>query len=510
VTAPQPAVAAVADPSDVPWRRLDKRMLAIRPVNALFRAAIPLLVVLFGSRGASQEWIGLGGAGVVVFAGMAHWFTTRYRIGPTQVQLVTGLLRRRRLAVPIDRIRSVDVTASPLHRLLGVAIVKVGTGRQGGGRDDELALDAVSAAEAVRLRDELLHRRDVASGHATEDSPAASTVPETVIARFDPSWLRYAPFTLSGLVTAGTIVGFGANFANEARVDLGRLGPLRSATQQLEQAPLALAVTVGALLLLVLVSLLSVGGYLVAFWNFTLTRHPGGTLHVQRGLLTTRAVSLEERRLRGAEIGEPLLLRSAGGARATAIATGLTGGRGRQGGSELLLPPAPAREAHRVVAEVLRGSDPTVTPLRRHGPAARRRRYVRALTAAIVVIAVLHALHRWAGLPNWPWQLALLLLPVAVLLAADRYRNLGHALTPAHLVGRTGSVVRETYALRRDGIIGWRLHQTLFQRRAGLVTLVATTAGGRSAYEVPDVEEAVGIALADEAVPGLLAPFVVR
>jgi putative membrane protein len=484
-------------------------MLAIRPVQALTRAAIPLVVVLFGSRGASQEWIGLIGASVVIVAGMAHWFTTRYRIGPAQVQLVTGLLRRRHLAVPLDRIRSVDVTASPLHRLLGVAVVKVGTGRQGGGRNDELALDAVSAAEAVRLREELLHRRDAASGHVTEGATDTPAAPETVIARFDPRWLRYAPFTLSGLITAGAIVGFGGQFVNEARLDLSQLGPLRSATQQLQQAPLALAVAVIAVGLLLLVSLLSLGGYLVAFWNFSLTRHPGGTLHVQRGLLTTRAVSLEERRLRGAEISEPLLLRSVGAARATAIATGLGGG-GKEGGSELLLPPAPVAEAHRVVAEVLGRSDPTATPLRRHGPAARRRRYVRALAGAVVVIAVLHALHRWAGLPSWPWHAALLLIPVTVLLAADRYRNLGHALSDAHLVGRTGSLVRHTYALQRDGIIGWRLHQTFFQRRAGLVTLVATTAGGRSAYEVPDVPEAVGIALADDAVPGLLTPFVTR
>jgi putative membrane protein len=259
--------------------------------------------------------------------------------------------------------------------------------------------------------------------------------------------------------------------------------------------------------LLSVISLLSIAGYLLAYWNFTLTRHPGGTLHVHRGLLTTRAVSLEERRLRGVQLTEPLLLRLARGARTDAIATGLSGRREGRGG-ELLLPPAPRAEAHRVAAAVLREADPTTARLRKHGPGARRRRYFRALAGVGVMVAALAAADLSGVLPSWPWVVALIVLaPVAAGLAADRYRNLGHTLTGSYLVGRTGAVVRDTFALRRDGIIGWRFHQSFFQRRAGLATVVATTAGGSSAYAVPDVPEPVGVRLADEAVPGLLTPF---
>jgi putative membrane protein len=488
-----------------PWRRLDPKMLAIRPLQALFRAAIPLGVVLIAqSNGGSQPWWGAVGAAIVVVAGMAHWFTTRYRIGTTQVELVTGLLRRRRLSVPLDRIRSVDVTATPLHRLLGVAIVKVGTGSQAAGDHDELTLDAVSADEAAALRGELLHR-GARAGAAVDPGVAAAPAVEVPIARLDLRWLRFAPFTLSGLVTAAAIVGFVANFANDVRLDLGGLGTVRDTADQVARLPLAGVAAVVAIGLLVVVSLLSVVSYLVAFWGFALTRHPGGTLHVQRGLLTTRAVSLEERRLRGVEIGEPLLLRAVHGARTAAIATGLTGGGSERGA--LLLPPAPVAEAHRVAAEVLREPDPTVAPLRRHGPAARRRRYTRALGPVLVVVAALYGAHRWAGLPGWPALVALLLFPVAAVLAADRYRNLGHALTGGYLVGRSGAVVRDTFALRRDGVIGWQFDQSFFQRRAGLTTLTATTAGGASAYTVPDLQEGAAVRLADEAVPGLLGPF---
>jgi putative membrane protein len=484
-------------------------MLAIRPLQQLFRVAVPLVVLLIVQGGGlTQQVIGLGVAVVFVLAGMAHWFTTRYRIGASQVELVTGLLRRRRLSVPLDRVRSVDVTATPLHRLLGVAIVKVGTGSQTAGEHDEVTLDAVSAGEAAALRDELLHRRARAGAavDATTGAAAAAPTAETPIARLDLRWLRLAPFTLSGLITAGAIVGFVANFANEFRLDLGGVGTVRDTADQVARLPLAGVAVVVATGLLVVVSVLSVVSYLVSFWGFELTRHPGGTLHVRRGLLTTRAVSLEERRLRGVEVSEPLLLRVARGARASAIATGLTGG----GGSALLLPPAPVAEAHRVAAEVLREPDPTAAPLHRHGPAARRRRYTRALGVVVIIVVALYAVHRWAGAPSWPWLAALLLFPVGAVLAADRYRNLGHALTGGYLVGRSGSVVRDTFALRREGIIGWRFDQSFFQRRAGLTTLTATTAGGASAYTVPDIENGAAIRLADEAVPGLLRPFLQR
>ena len=51
------------------------------------------------------------------------------------------------------------------------------------------------------------------------------------------------------------------------------------------------------------------------------------------------------------------------------------------------------------------------------------------------------------------------------------------------------------------------LHSTWFQRRAGLVTLVATTAGGSQRVVVVDVPEDVAVALAGHALPGLVDQF---
>ena len=45
------------------WRRLDPRALAIRPVEDLVRAAVPLLLIFFSGRGdGPRQWLTLAGA----------------------------------------------------------------------------------------------------------------------------------------------------------------------------------------------------------------------------------------------------------------------------------------------------------------------------------------------------------------------------------------------------------------------------------------------------------------
>jgi putative membrane protein len=132
---------------------------------------------------------------------------------------------------------------------------------------------------------------------------------------------------------------------------------------------------------------------------------------------------------------------------------------------------------------------------------------VRALVPAGVVGLVLAGLVVALDWPDW-----LLLVPVVGALAAlglghDRARALGHALVEGWLVARSGSLTRRRELLATDAVIGWNLQSTWFQRRAGLVTLVATTAGGRQAVRLLDVPEPDAVAVADAAVPGLVSQF---
>lgn len=481
------------------WHRLHPRMLLVHPVIEVGRALPALVGVSLAGSANGQNYWGLVAAGAVAVFSLTRWFTTRLRITAHSVQLRQGLLRRKTITTSRDRIRTVDVTAHPLHRLLGLARVVIGTGtndRKGEGR---IILDGLTRPVASALRDDLLHRR-------LDVDLAASEADATELAGLDRRWIRYAPFTLSGVLTGLVIWGFYWRVQGESGVNLLRTGPLRSITAALHRLPTVTEVLVVVGALIVFVAVTSTVGYLLAFWNFRLVRHDGGTLQVTRGLLTTRATSIERRRLVGGALAEPLPLRWVGAARTTAIATGLRTGRGAERGGEVLLPPAPRAVAINVLARVLDGSLAVTSALRPHGPRARRRRLARALAAGTVFGGV--AAGAWlVGAPAWLLGVAVAVLIGSAPLGADRYRSLGHAVADGYLVAGSGSLVRRRIVLDTSAVIGWNLRSTYFQRRSGLVTLTATTAAGRQSYAVTDLAGAESLVIADAVTPDLLSAF---
>jgi putative membrane protein len=523
---------------NVTWLRLSPRSLVVRPFTDLLRLLPVLLGLLFlHSRGGGTNYWGLAVAGIAVGGSIVRWLTTRYRITDDRVYVRRGLLSQKVLSVARDRVRTVDLSAHVLYRMLGLRRVAIGTGRNDRREGESFRLDALTLADAEALRAMLLAGTAGAVPAARLSEPAASPAGDTLLAgdtglagdtqpaapaarsagqagreteivRLHPAWIGFAPLTLTGLVIIGVFVGFILQFSDEAHVNLVATRPVRSLTVDLTTLSLAPRILTAALAVAFCLIVISTAGYIAVFWNFRLVRQREGTLRTTRGLLSTRATTIDASRLRGVEISEPLLLRAARGARYIAITTGLRVGRGAERGGSLLLPPAPRRFARAVAAEVLGVSAAVCAgPLIAHGPRAMRRRYLRALAgSALIIAAVAVACVVWHG-AAWIWLSSLALLPLAAALAADRYRSLGHALADGRLVTCTGSLVRRRSILATEWIIGWRIHQSWFQRRQGLVTLTATTAAGRQHYDVRDVPAAEALAVAATATPGLAGPL---
>ncbi|WP_226351825.1 MULTISPECIES: PH domain-containing protein [unclassified Pseudonocardia] len=534
--APATGTGTGTPPDEVEWRRLPVQMLLVGPATALLRLAPALVVlVLFGagSGNSTQVWIAGAAVVVTVAAGVVRWRTTRYRITDERVELHSGLLIRQRRSVPRDRIRTVDLTAPLLHRIVGLSVVKVGSGQSRS--DAGLDLDAVTTDEAERLRRELLARPATAAGPATaaagSDPGGTGTAPVGVdgrdadgsgsaggpadreepageeLDRIDWSSLRYAPLTVSSLAAIGALAGAGWNLLNETGLDPRSLPGADTVAGELATAPVwaTVLVAVGALLLVMVVG--SIVLFVERWWDYRLSREPDGTLRVRRGLLTKRSLSVSEQRLRGVTVSEPLLVRAlGGGAQAGALAVGLAGDDA-DSGSGALGPPVRRTHAHTVAATATRATGPvTDGPLRAHPPRARTRRLVRAVGPALVPAAAL-GVFAWFDAAVWPVVVGVALVMVAVPLALDRYRALGHRLDEHYLVARHGSLLRTTTALRRDGVIGWRIRQSLFQRRAGVLTLEATTAAGGGSVQVLDLDPTDAVALMAAVTPDPVAPF---
>ena len=564
------AVGGVLADPEMPWRRLSRRSMIVRPLTDLVRL-LPLvagLLILHTKAGSGIMW-GVAAAAIAVITGLVHWATTRYLITDERVYLRRGLLNQKKLSVARDRIRTVDVTAHLLHRVLGVCKVSIGTGRNDLRSGESFHLDGITRAEAESLRIELLsgvasaqdklglkpvllsrhvrepreraaenprslagqesQSRPLASADPVEQDatdgaqpepalrPVAAVAPTRVapraervteILRLDMSWLRFAPLTLTGVVVLGVLFGAVIQITNATEINIAATDPVQHLVTDFTALSVVQRILVGGSVLLTCYVFIAMIGYIAVFWNFQLVSLGADALRVTRGLLSVRTTTISLARLRGVEISESLLLRAARGARCIAIATGLHVGRGAEREGSVLSPPAPRAVALHVATSVLGLSeDLCAGPLVQHGPAARRRRYVRALAAAAAAIAVIYLATRAQDGPTWVWVSSFGLLPAAALLAADRYRSLGHRLAGGWLVTRTGTLARRRNIISTDAIIGWRVHQTWFQRRQGLITLTATTAAGQQHYSVRDVPVAEGLALAAAATGHLLHPF---
>ncbi|MEO6792951.1 MAG: PH domain-containing protein [Mycobacterium sp.] len=471
-------------------------MLLVHPLYEALRE-LPLLVavVVFGSATDNSVWV-VAMVWVIAMVGVTRWFTTTYRIEPDpeagRVQLRSGLLRRNVLSVPRNRIRSVETDTRLLHRLLGLTVLRVSTGQQAAG-DGVFELNAVESSQVPGLRATLLAH----TGQLAQSAAGPGSARATVLARWRPSWLRYSPLSLSGLVLIGAPVA--ALYQSGAWAALQDSPLSRSWVDAAERFGMQQSAAVIVVLVVAASMLLAVLRSLLTYGNLVLSRSfgaAGDVLALSYGLLRVREHSYDMRRLRGGTLRRPLLVRLFGGARLDAAMTGVTGA----GESSILLPPCPRATAEEVLTGLV--ADPVVVtgPLRRHGPAAARRRWTRAMMLPVVAGVGL-AVAATGEVPLWCWPAWGGLTLCAALLAADRVRALGHRVDRYWLSARTGSWEQRRYCISTAGIIGWTVRQSWFQRRAGVATLIAATAAGVKAYRVIDVPQEWAWSVAAQASP---------
>lgn len=505
------------------FERLDPRLMAVTAgiVGMLAAVASIPTVIAFASNGMPVlVALPVVIAGALILIGLTcaaeylRWRATRYRVTPDRFELRFQLIVTKRRSLSRDRIRAVDITANPVQRLFGLAAVVIGTGQHSESGEADVKLDPVSRLRAEALRTELLHR--AAAEHPVSENGS--------LAVLDWRWAVYGPLSFLtpalGAAAIGAVLNVSGWFGWDERDAASLLADYLRTAAVSGVLVLAfgtiLAGAVGALLV-----------FVEMWWGYRLDREPGGTLRVTRGLLTTRSFSLEERRLRGVEVVEPLGIRLVRAARLDAVATGMRESpNGKRADNKTVVPAAPRAVVDRVGAAILREGTTPIAAARliAHPRAAFLRRLRWALAPVVAGVALLVIPGALVGpvidgmvddalggmLVVLPWIFAVIAIPIAVGLARDAYRNLGHGISGGYLVARHGALRRSTVALQRNGVIGWTIRQSIFQRRAGVLTLCATTAAGRGAYLIPDVDAVEGLTFADNAVPGLLAPFLQR
>lgn len=494
-------VAEKVDP-EAPWERLSWRMLLVDPLGSLTRLLPLFLISLWLGSNRSNYWFEFVVISIVVLSGFLRWVSTSYQVGRTHIILKKGFFSRQVVTVARNRIRSVDTESDLFHRVMRVSIVEVGTGRSESGKSDaeRFRLNAIDTALVEPLRDELLaHRRALDPSLSEEDEAQWGSKYGEDIARWKITWARFAPFSF---------IGFGVLFSlwlitwqmGDMHDRIMDLALVEGTTSWLESLGQPWTVVGQAIAIWAVAGVLAVITYAIRYGKYALTDH-GQILYVQNGILRRKHQALDKARLRGVELRLPVYLRLLGGGRLEPIMTGTKKGAA----ASTLLPQAPVKDVRRVAIRILGDETPVTVRLRRHPWKATRRRITRGLLPFWIVAGLIVLVRIDSG-PSadvwvrWGIPAALVLF---LALAVDRIHMLGHALLPDTLVSSHGSWSAKRIVLEADGIIGWTVSQSVFQRSAGVATVSAATPAGTGVYSVMDMDADEVWALAEALTPGI-------
>ncbi|MEH6621321.1 MULTISPECIES: PH domain-containing protein [Dietzia] len=501
LSADEPAIGEKIDP-EAPWQRLSWRMLLVYPLGMLTRLLPLFLISLWLGSNRSNYWFEIIVVSLVILSGVLRWLSTSYQVGCTHIILKKGFFSRQVVTVARQRIRSVDTESDLFHRVLKVSIVEVGTGRADSGKSDaeRFRLDAIDTTLVDPLRDELLkHRRAMDPSLDVEDEEQWGSKYGEDIARWKVTWSRFAPFSF---------IGFGVLFSlwlitwqmGDMHDRIMDLAVVEGTIDWLDSLGQPWAFVGKGVAIWLVAGVLAIITYAIRYGKYALTDR-GQLLYVQNGILRRKHIALDKARLRGVEMRLPVYLRMLGGGRLEPIMTGTKKGAT----ASTLLPQAPIADVRRVAIRILGNETPVTVPLRRHPWKASRRRVTRGLLPFWIVAGIIVLVRIDSGPSadiwvHWGIPAALVFF---VVLSVDRIRMLGHALLPEVLVTSNGSWTAKRSVLEADGIIGWTVTQSVFQRTARVATVSAATPAGNGVYSVVDIGADEAWALAEALTPGI-------
>jgi len=457
-----------------PDRRLHPLSWLFVLLQQLRQFLVPIVVLLVFGRGGraggfDNELWGLVAVGVLALVSVWRYFTYRYRIGDDSLVVRSGVFERSVRQIPFARIHNVALHQSLLHRLFGVAEVRL---ESAGGQKPEAEMRVLQLADAQAL-EALIQRYAHAGGAAPGAEAIAADEARTLLA------LPLGEVVRHGLVSNRGMLVVGAGFAAISQVNPDLLGDLvegwgRAMLASLElrhYGPAQYAVGGLGLLLgfVVVLQALSVVLSLLQYHGFRLTE-TGSRLTMERGLLTRLRSSTPRRRIQAWTLREGLLHRL-WRRRALQVDTATSRQQSEQRAFRELAPIATPAACDGLVRHLLPGTDwPLQGWLPLHPRAWWRMTFPGVLVAALLVAVLSWHWGTW-GLLGLAW------LPWAVLAARRNAQRAGYHVDDALVAMREGWWSRHWRFAELDKLQVLRLRQGPLDRRMGMASLWLDTAG---------------------------------
>jgi putative membrane protein len=268
---------------------------------------------------------------------LISWWRFRYTIGPGEIAIEKGVIKRQRRVIPFDRVQDVAIERGLIARLFGTARVRIETG---GAAKDEGELDMVALGDAHALRDR------VRLGARAETAEMATPAAEPVLFALDVPRLLLSGlfgFSLVFLAAIGAVVQQLDQFD---LVDWDQWFTAERAEAASHLVTLQIVLILGVLIVLAGM----VGGVVrtvLRDFGFRLTRTEAG-LRRRRGLFTLSEVVIPLRRTQAALIDSGLIGRAFGWYR---LSFQTLGADRKEGGVQIAAPLARMDEILLILAE---------------------------------------------------------------------------------------------------------------------------------------------------------------
>ncbi|MGY6518565.1 MAG: PH domain-containing protein [Lysobacteraceae bacterium] len=479
---PDPALpgdSAVLTPASAPDRRLHPLSWLFVLLASLRQFAVPLIVVLVLGRrsdgGPPWELIALVGTLFLVAGAVVQYFTYRFRIERDGLRIRSGLLQRTYRDVPFRRIHNVTVHRSILHRLAGVAEVRL---ESAGGVKPEAEMRVLRLADALALEALAQQRREAPAVAGGDQAPTQARGPEEAILALPAAELvRLGLISNRGMIVVAAAFGLLMQAGGGEVIGTGITWMTESLTERFGMQDIAAAGTtfliisggVFVLLAVLALRLLSIALSMFQFFDFRLSQDHG-RIQVDAGLLTRIRRNTPARRIQAFHLEETLLHRFFG-RRSLRVDTAVIEAENQPRSLRDLVPVARPATVDAVLARLFPGLDWPDLPWRPLHPRAWRRMFIKPLWALLAVTCVL------------VWQLgtvalwALLLVPLLAAHARVLARRAAWAVTDGTIALRNGWLSRHWSFAEIGKLQAVEFRQTPFDRRHRMATLSFDTAG---------------------------------
>jgi putative membrane protein len=187
---------------DSGWRRLHPLSPIVRGGRGTIAIVVVLVPTILSGRIDAGVFVQAGIVVVILVLGFISWLVTRWRIDQDDVQIETGLIRRRSLRFPLSQLQAVDIVRPGLARMIGVAELRL---RMGGSSGATGRLAYLHEREVEPLRAHLLA---LAKGAAPPSSTTAAEPAGTVLIAAVPTGRLIGSILISdvGIVAEGIAV----------------------------------------------------------------------------------------------------------------------------------------------------------------------------------------------------------------------------------------------------------------------------------------------------------------